>query len=114
MADITEVRAALDRVVDQLRDVDPDTRAKIPDTTVAARIRDLDVAFAGRLEGGDLLEIHDIELDQLAESRLRLTLTSDDLIEVVDGRLSFGRAWAKGRIKVDAHFRDLFELRRFL
>jgi hypothetical protein len=114
MADITEVRAAIAHVVDQLADVDPDTRRKIPDTTVALQVRDLDVAFAGRLEQGALLDVHDIDPSDLHEARLRLTLTSDDLIEVVEGRLSFGRAWAKGRIKVDAHVRDLFALRKFL
>jgi len=114
MADIAEVRTALDQVVVELEGVDDHTRRKIPDTTVALRVRDLDVAFAGRLEAGALLDIHDIDPGNLNESRLRLTLTSDDLIEVVAGRLSFGRAWAKGRIKVDAHFRDLFELRKFL
>ena len=114
MADVIEVRAAIDHVVRQLDELDPDTRRKIPDTTVALLVRDLDLALAGRLEGGALLDIHDIDPSLLHGSRLRLTLTSDDLIEVVEGRLSFGRAWAKGRIKVDAHVRDLFALRTFL
>jgi hypothetical protein len=114
MADITEVRAALDQVVVELDALEAETRHKIPDTTVAVLLRDLDIAFAGQLDAGQLVGIHEIDPAELRSSRLRLTLTSDDLIEVVEGRLSFGRAWSKGRIKVDAHLRDLFELRKFL
>jgi uncharacterized protein YehS (DUF1456 family) len=114
MADIAAVRTAVDEVVTILDEVDPDTRRKIPDTTVAVWVRDLDVAFRGRLDSGHLVDVEDADPADLRQSRLRLTLTSDDLIAVVEGRLGFGAGWARGRIKVDAHLRDLFELRKFL
>lgn len=114
MADIHEVRAAIARLGVLLDDADPETRRRIPDRSVSAWIKDLDVAFAGRLESGDLVDIHEIPPDRRDAAHLRLTLSSDDLLEVVEGRLHFGAGWARGRIKVEARFRDVLELRKFL
>jgi hypothetical protein len=43
---------------------------------------------------------------------IRLTMSSDDLVALTDGRLSFGPAWASGRIKLEAGLRDLLRLRK--
>ena len=114
MADIETVRHAISRLGVILDDADPETRRKIPDRSVSAWIKDLDVAFAARLESGDLVDIHEIDTEERRAAHLRLTLSSDDLIELVEGRLHFGSGWAHGRIKVDARLRDIFELRKFL
>jgi hypothetical protein len=112
--EVDAVRDAVDQVVASLEGLDEDTRRKIPDTTVAVLVRDLDVAFFGRLTDGRMGEVTEIDPLDLASARLRITLDADTLIDLVEGRLHFGKAWAKGRIKVDARFRDLLELRRFL
>jgi hypothetical protein len=114
VADIEAVRTAITQVIAQLEEIDEETRRKIPDLTVAALIRDLDVAFAGRLESGHLVDVEEVDPVRHRAARLRLTLTSDDLLDVVAGTTSFARAWAKGRIKVDAKLRDILELRSFL
>ncbi len=114
MADIEDVRAAVDDVVERMADLEPDTRRRIPDRTVAVWMRDLDVAFAGRFDAGHLLDVTEIDPADFPAASLRITLTSEDFLDLVEGRLGFGHGWARGRIKVDAHFRDLFELRRFL
>ena len=81
---------------------------------MSAWIRDLDVAFAGALRAGELVDVTEIDPADRKAADLKLTLTSDDLIELVAGRLHFGSGWARGRIKVDARLRDVLELRKFL
>jgi len=114
MADIDRVDAAVAEVEARIRDLDDLTRAKIPDITVSALIRDLDIALAGRFTAGQLVDVEHSDPAEAARAAMRLTLTSDDFIDLVQGRLHFATGWAKGRIKVDARFRDLLSLRRFL
>jgi len=114
MADIESVDAALDEIVARLASLEQGTRAKIPNITVSVWIRDLDIAFSGRFDGGAFLDVGHIDPGEVVKAALRLTLTSDDFIDLAQDRLSFGAGWAKGRIKVDARFRDLLALRRFL
>jgi putative sterol carrier protein len=45
---------------------------------------------------------------------IRLTMTSDDLIALTEGKLHFGPAWATGRVKLEAGLRDLLRLRKIL
>jgi len=114
MADVDQVLASLDDLLEQADALDDTTRQKIPDRTVSLWIRDLDLAYAGRLESGSLLDVVAISPDDRRNSQLRVTMDSDDFVEVVAGRLSFGSGFATGKIRVDARIRDVFELRRFL
>jgi hypothetical protein len=114
MADADQVRASVAEVTALMDGVDDATRRKIPDGTLSVRVPDVDLAFAGRFEDGHLLDVHEVDSVQAGAATLRLTLASDDLLELVAGRLHFGSAWAHGRIKVEAKFRDLLALRSFL
>ncbi len=114
MADIDQVDAALAELVRQADDLDESTRAKIPDRSVSLLVRDLDVAYAGRLSSEGLADVAPVPVELHREAQLRLAMTSDDLIDLVGGRLGFGSGWATGRIRVDARLRDILELRRFL
>ena len=114
MADIEAVREAIGSLGVILDGTDPEFRRKIPDRTVSAWIKDLDVAFSGALRSGELVDVTEIDPADRKAADLKLTLSSDDLIELVAGRLHFGSGWAKGRIKVDARLRDVLELRKFL
>ena len=114
MATLDEVRGAIGRLGVMLDDADPDVRRRIPDRSVSVWIKDLDVAFAGALRSGELVDIEQIDTSDRRSAQLKLTMSSDDLIEVVEGRLHFGSGWAHGRIKVDARLRDVLELRKFL
>jgi hypothetical protein len=114
MADIEAVREAVARLGVILEGADPEFRRKIPDRSVSVWIKDLCVAFAGRLESGSLVDVRETEPDERRDANLRLTMSSDDLIELVEGRLHFGSGWARGRIRVDARLRDVLELRKFL
>ena len=114
MADADQVRACVSDVARLMDGVDDESRRKIPDGTLSVRVPDVDLAFAGRFDGGHLVDVHEVDDVQAGAAKLRLTLSSDDLIDVVAGRLHFGSGWAHGRIKVEAKFRDLLALRSFL
>jgi hypothetical protein len=114
MAEIEEVREAIGSLGMVLGGADPEFRRKIPDRTVSAWIKDLDVAFTGRLASGELVDVAEVDPAERSSAELKLTMTSDDLLELVSGRLHFGSAWARGRVKVDARLRDVLELRKFL
>jgi putative sterol carrier protein len=45
---------------------------------------------------------------------IRLTMSSDDLMALTAGELSFAPAWASGRIKLEAGLRDMLRLRSLL
>jgi len=114
MAEIDAVSSALDDLLVQAADLDDATRRKIPDRSVSLRLTDLDVAYAARLSGGELLDVHETPPDEHHHAQLRVSMTSDDFVDLMAGRLHFGSGWARGRIRVDARFRDVLELRRFL
>ena len=41
-------------------------------------------------------------------------MSSDDLVALTDGHLHFGKAWASGRLKLEAGLRDLLRLRKII
>ena len=95
-------------------DLDPHTRRKIPDRDVTAYFTDLDVAFAGRLESGSRGDGAEIPPGHRTDAHLRLAMDSDTFLDIVEGRQDFAHAWSRGKVKVDARIRDIWELRKFL
>ncbi|MEU2286308.1 SCP2 sterol-binding domain-containing protein [Streptomyces sp. NPDC013178] len=115
MATIEECRAALEKLSENMRDAEGDVRAAAAmERSVSCRITDLDVTFVGRLTGGG------IEVDETLrglpheKAQIRLTMTGDDLVAMVDGELNFAKAWGSGRVRLEAGLRDLFRLRKLL
>jgi predicted lipid carrier protein YhbT len=78
------------------------------DRTLSCTIRDLRVIFAGRLTDGQLVGI---ARATSRDAQVRLTLNSDDLVALVDGRLKTTAAFATGRLRVEAGLRDMLKLR---
>lgn len=107
MASVEEVEGVLDELLERVGNVDETKRARFPDTrTIEARCPDVDlVRFARWHEGRmELLDHAPTQVD------IRLSIRSDDLLEIAAGRLSFGRAYASGRLKLDASMSDLLRL----
>ena len=50
----------------------------------------------------------------LPKADIRLTMTSDDLLALTRGDVSFAKAWSSGRLKLDAGIRDLLRLRALI
>ena len=114
MADPDAVRDAARRLVDMIGDVDDHTRGRIPDCTISVLARDLDLAFLATLVNGCVQDLREVDPGTVGSATLRISGDSDALLDVVDGRVHFAQAWAGGRIRVDAKFRDLLKLRSFL
>jgi hypothetical protein len=115
MASLEECRAALDKLAASMADADDATKRNMLDRTLSCYISDLDVTFSGRLHDGHLVDITEHGGAPPPEkAQIRLTMTSDDLVALTDGRLSFGSAWLSGRVKIDASFRDLLRLRSLM
>jgi putative sterol carrier protein len=99
---------ALHALADRLAANDTSARNNGFDRSLSCSLRDLGIVFKGRLTGGKLIEIGRAES---RDAQIRLTMTSDDLLGLVDGNLKMASAWATGRVKVEAGVRDLLKLR---
>jgi replicative DNA helicase len=85
------------------------------DRSVSCRFSDLDEVVVGRLAGGAVRDLHVLPHGPaVPKADIRLTMASDDLIALTDGRLAFASAWATGRVKLEAGLRDLLRLRKIL
>jgi hypothetical protein len=115
MATIEECRAALDQLSANLARANGDLHAAVAlDRSLSCRITDLDVTFVGRLAGSRIQDVTAVAGTPADKAHIRLTMKGDDLLAVVGGELNFARAWGSGRIKVQAHLRDVLRLRSLL
>jgi hypothetical protein len=109
VATIEECAAALEKFAAKLGGMDESNKQLV--RTVSLKVPDLDVTFHGTLRQGAL---EDVTTEPRDRAQIRLTISSDDLIALVDGQLNFAAAWARGRVKLDASFGDLLKLRKLL
>ncbi|UZJ32011.1 sterol-binding protein [Streptomyces endophytica] len=115
MATLDQCRAALDRLAQNLSSADGKVRsAAALDRSLSCRITDLDVTFLGRLAQGSIQDVTCVPGPPPDKAEIRLAMTGDDLVALVDGRLNFARAWGSGRVKLEAGLRDLLRLRTLL
>ncbi|WP_030814757.1 SCP2 sterol-binding domain-containing protein [Streptomyces sp. NRRL S-337] len=115
MATLDQCRAALDRLAQNLSSADGKVRgAAALDRSLSCRITDLDVTFLGRLAQGSIQDVTCVPGPPPDKAEIRLSMTGDDLVALVDGRLNFARAWGSGRVKLEAGLRDLLRLRTLL
>ncbi|MFD8424601.1 SCP2 sterol-binding domain-containing protein [Streptomyces sp. NPDC059466] len=115
MATTEECRAALDKLSDNLAGAEGDVRsAAALDRSLSCRVTDLDITFVGRLADGriEVLDTHPGPPREKAQ--IRLSMSGDDLVAMVNGDLHFAKAWASGRVKLEASLLDLFRLRSLL
>ena len=113
MATEEECRAALDRIVERLGEVDPEKfKEHVVDRTIACQVSDLGLTFASRVHEGGLDRF--VPSAGWADGQVRITVNSDDLVALSKDELSPARAWAGGRLKIEANVFDLLRLRRLL
>jgi predicted lipid carrier protein YhbT len=113
VATAKQCRAAIDRLVESVDDVDPALRAKhIPQRTVLCLVRDLDVVFTARLDADGVHDLVQLPASPEIEGKdVRLSLDSDVLVALAMGKEDFVTAWLRGRIHVSASVRDMLRLR---
>ncbi|SCX54036.1 SCP-2 sterol transfer family protein [Klenkia marina] len=85
------------------------------DRTVSCRLTDLEQVVQGRLVNGTAQGMEAVPAGpSVPRADIRIITTSDDLLAVTSGELSFGSAWASGRVKLEAGLRDMLRLRALL
>ncbi|MFH9477483.1 SCP2 sterol-binding domain-containing protein [Streptomyces anulatus] len=115
MATMAECRSALRRLSDNLAAAEGDVRGTAAlDRSLSCHITDLDITFTGRLADGRILVRDTVEGPPREKAEIRLAMTGDDLVALVDGDLNFAKAWGSGRVRLEAGFRDLLKLRSLL
>ncbi|MEI5099792.1 sterol-binding protein [Streptomyces sp. PmtG] len=115
MVTLAQCRDALDELSAGLAGADGDVRAAAAlDRSLSCHLKDLDVTFTGRLHNGRIVVSGQHPGPPRERARIRLALTGEDLVALVSGRLDFARAWAAGRVRIEAGFRDLLRLRKLL
>ncbi len=115
MATTEECRSALKKLSDNLAQADGDVRsAAALNRSLSCHIKDLDVTFTGRLQDGRIEVADTLEGPPREKAEIRLAMTGDDLVAMVNGELNFAKAWASGRVRLEAGFRDLLRLRTLL
>jgi predicted lipid carrier protein YhbT len=113
MATVQETRSALERIAARLTEVDADDLAKhVVERTISCRVPDLGLVFRTRIHGGGLDDFQIV--DDADTAQVRLTVGSDDLVALADDQLHVAKAWATGRLKIEASLGDLLRLRKIL
>jgi hypothetical protein len=112
VATMDECLTALKRI---LGDLAANPAAAGLDRSLSCRLTDLGEVVLGRLNSGAVRDLTVVpDGPTVPKADIRLTMTSDDLVALTDGRLSFAPAWASGRLKFEAGLRDLLRLRSLL
>jgi hypothetical protein len=115
MATTEECRSALEKLSDNLAHADGEVRtAASLNRSLSCHITDLDITFTGRLADGRIEVADTFEGPPPEKAQIRLAMTGDDLVAMVEGQLNFARAWASSRVRLEASFRDLLSLRSLL
>ena len=112
MATIDECRTALEQFAENLAS-NPKSVKKLQgfERNLAADIKDLGVSFNGRFEQGKLIGITD---GDNPDAEIRMIVGSDDLLELVAGKLDFMKAFTSGKVKLKASMPDMLKLRGVL
>jgi hypothetical protein len=81
--------------------------------SLSCSLPDLGAMFTGQLNEGRLVDIARAPDEQAEDERadIRLSMASDDLVELVAGRLNLASAWASGRVRINAGVMDMMRLR---
>src|SRR5262245_20468051 len=111
MATLDQCRTALSQLADRLA-ANAEAGGRLDfDRTLACQLPDLGAAFHGRLEGGRIVGLADGDDPR---AKIKMIIGSDDLLELVAGRLDAGKAFTSGRLKIKASVLDLIKLRKLL
>ncbi len=112
MATMDECMTALKGI---LGDIAAHPAAAGLDRSLSCRLTDLHQVVLGRLNSGSVRDVQAVpDGPEVPRADIRLTMSSDDLVAMTDGQLHFGKAWASGRVKLEAGLRDLLRLRKIL
>lgn len=111
MATPAEVDRTLKKLVKRLDTADLDG-ASLPEQQrdIICVITDLDLVYRAEYADGRIRKLSKIK--SVDGGDVRISVASDELIALADGKSSLAMALLFGRIRVDAHARDLLLLRQ--
>ena len=113
MASKAEVERQLRALMARLDGNESNVRSAIPTRKVLrCQVPDLNTAWNSVVENGHVSQPTEAPSDGPADITLRVG--SDDLVDLVEGRISFLSAFSSGKVKVDASIVDLLRLRSLL
>ena len=113
MATKAEVERHLAVLMARLDGNEANVRSAIPSRKVLrCVVPDLGAAWFSVVDDGHVSPPSETSPDGPAD--ITLTVRSDDLVDLVSGRVSFLSAFTAGRVKVDASIVDLLRLRSLL
>ena len=108
-----EVERQLGLLMARLDGNEAGVRSAIPSRKVLrCLVPDLDTAWFSVVEHGHVSQPSETPPNGRADITLRVG--SDDLVDLVEGRISFLSAFTSGKVKVDASIVDLLRLRSLL
>jgi hypothetical protein len=109
-----QVEAKLRDLIERLDGADHGVQSSLSDALPDPRIVELTVTDLGavywtELSSGRLSALH---AGAPEDADIRVRLTSDRLVELVDGQRSLFSSFIAGQIKIEASFGDLLRLRK--
>ena len=108
MATEADCDKALRTLVDMLARVPAEVRSKyVLDRTVSCRVSDLGVTWSARVCDDGIVGL---TTRDDSKAQVRLSIGSDDLIALVEGRQSVTSAFATGKVRVQASPLDMLRL----
>jgi predicted lipid carrier protein YhbT len=108
-----EVERQLGALMARLDGNEANVRSAIPSRKVLrCEVPDLDTAWYSVVDNGHVSQPSQIPPNGRADITLRVG--SDDLVDLVEGRISFLSAFTAGKVRVDASIVDLLRLRSLL
>jgi len=107
-----DVDRTLRKLIKRLDDVDLDG-ASLPEAerSIICHITDLELTYRADYSGGRIRKLRLVKASE-DSGDVRISVGSDELVALADGRSSLPMALLFGRIRVDAHARDLMLLRQ--
>jgi hypothetical protein len=112
VATVEEVDGILTELMGRLGALDQGTRSMLPTRrTIEARCPDLELVRHAEWRDGVL---HTLDQPPTRRADIRVALDSDTLVAMHRGDLTFSRAYASNRIRLDASMTDLLRLRTVL
>ena len=114
MATAEECQQAFEKLIGRLSELNPEDRDTFfSGRSFSCQVPDLNVTYVTRFGPSGADPVH---LAQPGEPRadVRLTASSDTVVELSGNVSAFPRAWITGKVKVQASMRDLLRLRKLL
>jgi hypothetical protein len=114
MATAEECQQAFERLIGRQSELDPGDRDTFFNgRSFSCQVPDLDVTYVTRFGPSGADPVH-LAAPGDPRADVRLTASSDTVVDLAGHVSAFPKAWLSGKVKVQASMRDLLRLRKLL